>query len=71
MIKAARKIKGLTQSNLASKLNISQCYVSNLENANAPGASISLIIDLSNILDLSPVDVFIFLISSHPNCRKK
>lgn len=71
MIKAARKKKGLTQSNLAIRLEITQSYVSKIEKANAPNISIKLIINLCNILDLNYVPVFEFLISSSPNCRKK
>ena len=61
MIKNARAKKKITQLELAKKLNVSQSYMSKIENRKTKTISIDLILNLSSILEIDPVDLFIFL----------
>lgn len=61
MIKNARNKKKITQRKLAKKLNVSQSYMSKIENRKTKAISIDLILTLSSILEIDPVDLFIFL----------
>lgn len=61
MIKNARNKKKITQLELAKKLNVSQSYMSKIENRKTKTISVDLILNLSSILEIDPVDVFIFL----------
>lgn len=61
MVKNARNKKKITQLELAKKLNVSQSYMSKIENRKTKAISIDLILNLSSILEIDPVDVFIFL----------
>lgn len=61
MIKNARNKKKITQLELAKKLNVSQSYMSKIENRKTKAISIDLILNLSSILEIDPVDLFIFL----------
>lgn len=67
MIKSARKRKGLTQKELAKRLNVNQSYISKAENRNIDTFSVEFILNLSRILSLCPSDVFTFLITN--NCK--
>ena len=60
MIKRRRRIKGLTQSQLAGKLKISGGYMSKLENKMYGNVTIKVILNLSKELDVCPVKVFLF-----------
>ena len=61
MVKNARNKKKITQLELAKKLNVSQSYMSKIENRKTKAISIDLILNLSSILEIDPVDLFIFL----------
>ena len=61
MIKNARNKKKITQRELAKKLNVSQSYMSKIENRKTKTISVDLILNLSSILEIDPVDLFIFL----------
>lgn len=60
MIKRRRRIKGLTQSQLARKVKISGGYMSKLENKMYGNVTIKVILNLSKELDVCPVKVFLF-----------
>lgn len=56
-----RKLKGLTQEQLAEKLNISRTHISNIEAPNVETSiSLSLIFDISDVLDIKPSILFEF-----------
>ena len=61
MIKNARNKKKITQLELSKKLNVSQSYMSKIENRKTKTISVDLILNLSSILEIAPVDFFIFL----------
>ena len=61
MIKNARTKKKITQLELAKKLNVSQSYMSKIEKRKTKTISIDLILNLSSIVEIDPVDLFIFL----------
>ena len=61
MIKNARNKKKITQLELANLLNVSQSYMSKIENRKTKTISIDLLLTLSSILEIDPVDLFIFL----------
>lgn len=61
MIKNARTKNKITQLELAKKLNVSQSYMSKIENRKTKTISIDLILNLSSIVEIDPVDLFIFL----------
>lgn len=54
--------KGLTQKQLAERLNVNQSYVSKVETSSITTISIEFILNISKTLSLCPVDVFNFLI---------
>lgn len=57
MIKNARNKKKITQLELANILS----YMSKIENRKTKTISIDLLLTLSSILEIDPVDLFIFL----------
>lgn len=61
MIKNARNKKKITQRELAKKLKVSQSYMSKIENRKTKTISVDLILNLSSIVEIDPVDLFIFL----------
>ena len=61
MIKNARNKKKITQLELSKKLNVSQSYMSKIENRKTKTISVDLILNLSSILEIDPVELFIFL----------
>ena len=61
MNKNARNKKKITQLELSKKLNVSQSYMSKIENRKTKTISVDLILNLSSILEIDPVDLFIFL----------
>lgn len=62
MLKHARIRLKMSQERLAEKLNISQSYLSQLENINKynKNVTIDLIKKISTELDLDPIDVFFY-----------
>ena len=62
-----RKKLGLTQEALAEKCNVSAKYISAMERGISSG-SISLIIDICNILDVTPNYIFNGTINSSNDC---
>lgn len=67
MLRTARMRKRLSQAQLANMLNVSQSYVSKLENKRIKTPPIFLILKLSKILNICPFAVFDFL---SENCCK-
>ena len=56
-IQIARLKKGLTQEVLSEKCNVSTKYISSIERGISAG-SVSLIIDICNVLDVTPNYIF-------------
>lgn len=71
MIRKARRLKGLSQRQLANLLGVSQSYISKLENRNIATVTIECILNLSRILNLCPVNLFVFLSKCCDNCCYK
>ena len=62
-IQLARMKKGLTQEQLAEKCNVTTQYIGTIERGKTPG-SMLLIIDICNVLDISPNYIFNKLIKN-------
>ena len=58
-IKTIRKSKGLTQAQLAEKINVDSKYISRLETGSSI-ASLSTILKLANVLDVETKVLFTF-----------
>ena len=58
-IKTIRKSKGLTQAQLAEKINVDSKYISRLETGSST-ASLSTILKLANVLDVETKTLFTF-----------
>ena len=71
MIKNARIHKGLSQVQLAKVLGVSQSYISKLENRRTKTVSVGFVLKLSKILNLCPVNLFVFLSKCCDNCCYK
>lgn len=71
MIKDARRKIGLSQSQLGQRLQLSQSYISKLENRKITNISINLIVSISKVLNLCPISVFSFFITSETKCKFK
>lgn len=69
MIKRARRLKGLSQKQLAYKLSLSQSYISKIENTKIDTISIKNLIELCKTLDICPVATFIFISNCCSKCR--
>ena len=54
-----RKLKGLSQSDLAEKVNISRTHMSRIETADC-AVSLDVIFDLCSVLEISPCNLFDF-----------
>lgn len=67
-IKRLRKIKGLTQDQLAKKVNSSKSYISSLENERYP-PSLDFLKKISNKLEI-PV-AFILILGLNEDCFRK
>lgn len=61
MIKKARFDKKITQKELGKHLGISQSYVSKIENRKTKSVSVGMILNMSVILDINPIDLFLFI----------
>jgi transcriptional regulator with XRE-family HTH domain len=60
MLKYRRKKLGISQSELAKRLDVDRSYISKIENRKFNNVSIEFIRKLSKELKLNPVDVFLF-----------
>lgn len=68
MIKTARKKHKLTQKELAKRCNLSQSFLSELENKNnKKNVTIKQIINISNKLKISPYELSDWLIDKELN----
>lgn len=57
-ISSLRKIKGMTQEQLAEKANISRSFVSKIEGTgSATGFSLEVFLDISEALNVEPADL--------------
>ena len=54
-----RKIKKLSQSQLAEKINISRTHMSRIETADC-AVSLDVVFDICRVLEISPKDIFDF-----------
>lgn len=61
MIKHARLKKHLTQKELGAYIGVTQSYVCKIENRKTQSLSIAKVLELSSVLELDPIKVFIFL----------
>lgn len=61
MIKHARLKKHLTQKELGFYMGITQSYVCKIENRKTKSLSIAKVLELSSLLELDPIKVFVFL----------
>lgn len=59
IIKEIREEKGITQKDLAEKLNISQSYLSEIENNKKKNVSFELIFHICNILNVEIRKIYI------------
>lgn len=58
-ISLQRKLKGITQAQLAEKVNISRTHMSNIEAPKVKTAlSIDLLLDIANALEIEPAILF-------------
>lgn len=60
MIRKYRKIKKISQKELSFRLDVSQSYISRLENYKVNNVNIELIRSISKELEIDPVEVFLF-----------
>ena len=71
-MKQLRKKEGLTQKELAQRIEVSQSYVSKLEHGYTQGLNIDKILKISKILNVCPCSLFVILakINCSENCFK-
>lgn len=56
-----RKLKGLTQLQLAEAINISRTHMSNIEAPNMPTSiSLDTLLDIADVLEISAADLLYF-----------
>lgn len=60
MIRKYRKMKKISQKELSFRLDVSQSYISRLENYKVNNVNIELIRSISKELEIDPVEVFLF-----------
>ena len=69
MIKTTRKRQKITQKELAKRCNLSQSFLSELENKNnKKNVTIKQIIKIANELNLNPKDLASWFIDKELNC---
>lgn len=61
MIKKARFDKKISQKQLAEYLGVTQSWISKIETRKTKTISAEKILEISSILELDPVEVFIFI----------
>lgn len=66
MIKKARFDKKITQKELGKHLGISQSYISKLETRKTKSVSVEMILNMSAILEVNPIDLFLFIAELPP-----
>ena len=66
MLRKARFNKNLTQKELGKLLGISQSYVSKLETRKTKSVSVKMILNMSAILEVNPIDLFLFIAELPP-----
>lgn len=64
MLKYKRKKLGISQSELAKRLNVDRSYISKIENRKFNNVSVEFIGKISKELKLNPIDVFLFFYNS-------
>lgn len=64
MLKYRRKKLGISQSELAKRLDVDRSYISKIENHKFNNVSVEFIGKISKELKLNPVDVFLFFYNS-------
>jgi transcriptional regulator with XRE-family HTH domain len=66
MLRKARFNKNLTQKDLATYLGVSQSYISKLETRKTKSVSVEMILNMSAILEVNPIDLFLFIAELPP-----
>lgn len=61
MIKKARFNKKMSQKELGGYIGVSQSSISRIETRKSKSLSVQKILDISSILELDPIEVFIFI----------
>lgn len=64
MLKYRRKKLGISQSELAKRLDVDRSYISKIENRKFNNVSVEFIRKISKELKLNPIDVFLFFYNS-------
>lgn len=65
MLKNRRKKLGISQEDLAKRLNVTQSYLSKIERERFSNVNIEFIMKISNELNLDPNDVFNYFCNSY------
>lgn len=65
MLKNRRKKLGISQEDLAKRLNVTQSYLSKIERERFSNVNIEFIMKISNELNLEPNDVFNYFYNSY------
>lgn len=60
MLKYRRKKLGISQSELAKRLDVNRSYISKIENCKFNNVSVEFIGKISKELKLDPIEVFLF-----------
>lgn len=61
MIRKARFNKNMSQKELGEHIGLSQSSISRIETGKSKSLSVQKILDISLVLDLDPVEVFMFI----------
>ena len=61
MIRKARFNKNMSQKELGEYIGLSQSSISRIETRKSKALSVQKILDISLVLDLDPVEVFMFI----------
>lgn len=71
MLKDKRKKMGISQKDLAKKINVTQSYLSKIEKERFSNVNIELIMKLSNELDIDAIEIFNYFYNSYTNSNLK
>lgn len=66
MLRKARFNKNLTQKDLATYLGVNQSYISKIETRKTKSVSVKMILNMSAILEVNPIDLFLFIAELPP-----